>query len=89
MGLVVFSVWSSGVEPSNFTITNRCMMGTFPLVLLVPPSSPPGRCCLTSVSTPLFCTSMATVLLVPYPCNLLSLPLRRRHRPNPPIEMRT
>ena len=77
MGLVVVTVWSSDAEPSHFTVTNWCMMGAFSLVLLVAPSSPPGRRCLTSVSSSIFCIcSMAAVLLVPYPCNLLSLPLR-------------
>lgn len=78
MGLVLVIIWCSAAEPSYFTacITNQCMMGAFSLVLLWAPSRPPGRCCLTSVSCPIFCTcSMAAVLLVPYPCNLLSLPL--------------
>lgn len=74
MGLVVVTVWSSDAEPSP----NWCMLGDFSLVLLAAPSSPPGRRRLTSVSSSLFCScSMAAVLLVPYPRDLLPLPLRR------------
>lgn len=90
MGLVVVTVWSSGAEPSHFAATNWCMLGAFSRVLLVAPPAPPGRRCLTSVSSPLVrVCSVAAVLLVPYPGHLLPLPLRCYPRPPPPIGARS
>lgn len=61
------------------------MMGALSWFLLVTSVSPPGEQRLTLISSLLV---GAAVLLMPYPSNLLSLPLHRWSGVQPPIGLR-